>query len=247
MSHILLRLHAELNDFLPIEQRHKVTSHPLNDSAAVKHLIESAGVPHPEVGLILVNDRAVDFGHLLKPRDCVDVYPATHFTPNAPLVHLRPPLRPPIRFVLDTHLGQLARYLRLFGFDALYCNDYDDPTLAQISSRYDRVLLTRDRGLLKRKIVVYGHCVRAADPRQQIIAILRRYDLVDYIHGWHRCLHCNGLLQTVSKESIIDRLEPKTRRFYNEFHLCQTCSKIYWKGSHYVDMQAFMQDILAEL
>jgi uncharacterized protein with PIN domain len=189
----------------------------------------------------------VDFGYRVQVDDHIDVYGAAPANGERQIGVLRPPLSPPLRFVLDTHLGQLATYLRLLGFDALYRNDYDDAELAQISYVEKRVLLTRDRGLLKRKTVIYGYCVRASDPRRQLIDVLRRYQLAGEIHAWRRCLRCNGALALADKTQIVEQLAPKTRLHYDEFHRCQSCSQIYWQGSHHARMQKFVESVLEEI
>ncbi|MFN3335209.1 MAG: Mut7-C RNAse domain-containing protein, partial [Caldilinea sp.] len=147
----------------------------------------------------------------------------------------------------DTHLGQLAAYLRILGFDTLYRNNYDDAQLAEITAKEQRVLLTRDRGLLKRKIVVYGYCVREVDPRRQVVSVLRRYRLGACVKPWQRCTHCNGLVRAVDKADVIDRLEPKTKRYYDEFQQCTTCGQVYWRGSHFEQMTAFVDSVLAQV
>jgi uncharacterized protein len=235
---------GDLNDFLPPAQRGGRIGVSLNGSTAVKHLIEALGVPHPEVDLILAGGQPVDFGYAVQDGDQIEVHP---IDAGGPRNVLRPPLTPPVRFVLDTHLGQLATYLRLLGFDTLYRNDYDDAELAQISSQEGRVLLTRDRGLLKRKAVVYGYCVRTSQPRQQLLDVLRRYRLSDVIQPWRRCLRCNGLLVAAEKAEILAHLEPKTQRYYQEFQRCTDCGQIYWQGSHHSHMQRFIAELLHEL
>jgi uncharacterized protein with PIN domain len=156
---------------------------------------------------------------------------------------LRPRLPRPVRFLLDVHLGQLATYLRLLGFDAVYDNDCEDAELADLAHESGRVLLTRDRRLLMRKQVTYGYCLHARDPQAQLRAVLRRYDLFDAINPWQRCLRCNGRLRPVAKEEILHRLEPKTKKYYEEFHICEACDQIYWKGSHYQALQEFLAEI----
>jgi uncharacterized protein len=144
---------------------------------------------------------------------------------------------------LDNHLGKLATFLRIMGLDAAYRNDYQDDELAEVASREGRILLTRDRGLLMRKVVSQGYCVRALDPRQQAVEIVRRFDLYGHIRPFRRCLRCNSLLHPVDKQAIIERLEPLTRQYYDEFHICPQCDKIYWKGSHYEHMEKFLEGI----
>jgi uncharacterized protein with PIN domain len=150
------------------------------------------------------------------------------------------------RFVLDTHLGQLASYLRMLGFDTLYRNDYPDEELAFVSSTEERILLTRDLGLLKRSIVTYGYFVRQTNPRQQVAEILRRYNLSGKITPLQRCIRCNGRLAPVAKEAVAERLASQTRELYHEFSECKACNQLYWKGSHYDRMWEFISDVLEE-
>lgn len=241
MSQVEFRFYAELNDFLPDAKRQSTIVYELNGPVAVKHPIEALGVPHTEVELILANGQSVDFSYLLQGGDRISVYPAFQSIDAAPLQKLRSPLPSPPSFVLDSHLGQLMTYLRLLGFDALYHNDYDDEELARLACREERVLLTRDRRLLMRKIVVYGYCIRTKDSRQQLRDVLHRFQLYDQIRPWRRCLRCNGPLRPVAKEAILDRLEPKTKKYYDEFHICEQCQQIYWKGSHYEPLRTFVE------
>ena len=142
---------------------------------------------------------------------------------------------------LPGYLGKLADYLRLLGFDVLYKPEWDDPELAQIACDQSRVLLTRDRGLLKRKIVTRGYCVRSDAPPDQVEEIIHHFGVRDQITPFKRCIRCNGLLLPVEKSAIIERLQPLTRLYYNEYTQCQDCSQIYWKGSHYQHMQPFIE------
>jgi hypothetical protein len=228
------RFYAGLNDFLSPEQRGRAFPQPPYERQSVKHLIESLGAPHTEVELILANGRAVDFDYLVQPGDRIAVYPHFHRLDLGVLARLRPPPPAPPRFLLDIHLGRLAAYLRLLGFDTRYPDgNHDDADLAQIAHDENRILLTRDRGLLKRSLVRHGYCLRTRDSRDQLQAVLRRFDLFDRIRPWRRCLRCNGRLQPIAKEKIMHRLEPKTKKYFHEFHICQQCDQIYWKGSHY--------------
>lgn len=240
MSRAIFRFYAELNTFLSPQQRQREVPFVLNGRTAVKHPIEALGVPHTEVELILANGEPVDFSYLLQAGDRLSVYPVFHTLTVENDWRLRPPLPRPVRFLLDVHLGQLATYLRLLGFDAVYRNDFADEALAALAEETGRVLLTRDRRLLMRKQIVYGFCLHTRDPEEQMQAVLHRFELHDEIDPWQRCLRCNGALQAVSKEAVLDRLEPKTRRYYDEFHRCQDCGNVYWKGSHYPRMRRFI-------
>jgi len=233
MASVRLRCYAELNDFLTPRRRQAEFALPCAAGAAVKDVVESAGVPHTEVDLILVNGRSVDFGHPLQDGDRVSAYPVFESLDIRPVLHLRPaPLRE-TRFVLDVHLGRLAGLLRLLGFDTLYRNDLDDAELARISRDERRILLTRDRGALKRSQVTHGYYVRRDQPREQAVEVLRRFDLAGGVQPFTRCMRCNGLLRPASKAEVFDRLEPKTRLYYDDFRQCEGCGRVYWRGSHY--------------
>lgn len=246
MLTITFRFYSSLNDFLPPAQRNAEIVQVFPEAPSVKHPIESLGVPHTEVEAIFANGLPVDFGYRLQDGDRVEVYPheLAHGLPA--YLPLRPPLPQPVRFVADTHLGRLAAYLRLLGFDTLYRNDYDDPELAAVSAEEGRVLLTRDRGLLKHKRVVHGYCLRETYPQQQTVAVLRRYALAAAVQPWRRCIHCNGLLHAVEKEAVLERLEPKTRLYYDEFQQCAGCGQVYWQGSHFARMAGFVETVLRQ-
>ncbi len=234
------RFYAELNEFLPYDKRFQPVTVSFKGSQSVKHLIESLGVPHTEVDLVLINGHSVDFRYLVQDGDRVAVYPVFESMNITPLLKLRPePLREP-RFVLDGHLGRLAAYLRMLGFDTLYRNDYEDENLARISAVESRILLTRDRGLLKRKMVTHGFCLRTKDPRQQLLEVIKRFDLQDCFMPFTRCIACNGILRKVEKADILDQLEPGTRMYFDDFSSCISCGKIYWKGSHHDRMQGLV-------
>ena len=237
------RFYEELNDFLPVARRKTRFAHTFSRRASIKDMIESLGVPHTEVELLLVNGHSVDFSHIVADGDTISVYPVFESLDIRPLLRLRAdPLRK-TAFVLDTHLGRLARYLRLLGFDALYRNDYSDDELATISAQQQRILLTRDRKLLHRSIITHGYFVRETAPLLQTGEILRRFDLYADIRALSRCIRCNGMLTEVAKEQVAHRLEPKTRRYYDEFRICRDCGQIYWRGSHFRKMTALITDI----
>jgi uncharacterized protein len=177
--------------------------------------------------------------------DRISVYPVFEALDIHPLTHLRPqPLRV-IRFVLDVHLGRLAAYLRMLGFDCLYRNDYKDATLARVSAAEHRILLTCDRRLLMFKQITHGYYVRAHLPREQLVEVMTRLDLFRARRPFTRCLHCNGLIQPVDKEAVLEHLLPRTREYYEEFWQCARCGKIYWKGGHYRRMQRLLATVEA--
>lgn len=240
------RFYAELNDFLPKHRQAVAFAHQFAPGTSIKHAIESLGIPHTEVELILVGGQSVDFSYLLVDGDHVSVYPVFEALDVSSLVRVRQqPLRQ-VRFIADAHLGKLATYLRMLGYDTLYQNDFSDSQVAQLAASDSRAVLTRDRGLLKRSAVTHGYLVRSSAPRQQVVEVLRRFDLFDSTSLLRRCLRCNELLRSAGKEEVLDRLLPKTRRHYDEFSLCPTCGRVYWRGSHYERMNQFLRAILAQ-
>lgn len=245
---INIRFHQALNDFLPVDWQFTEFTHELKKTRSVKDLIESIGVPHTEVDLIIVNDESVDFNHLIQDHDRIEVLPklkSSELTELhiSPLRHCLLNPSEPYRFLLDVHLGKLAAYLRMLGFDSAYRNDYDDPALAKISAEDNRILLTCDRRLLMRKQVIYGYFVRTRQPRQQLLEVLSRFELYDQIRPFDRCMHCNGRIQAVDKKEIEAQLLAKTKKYHDEFYRCDSCHKIYWEGSHFQNMQTMIEAI----
>ena len=233
MARVQLRFYEELNDFLAPALRKVAFSHTFDRRASIKDMIESFGVPHTEVEIILVNGESVDFSYIVQDGDYISVYPVFESLDISPLLRLRPaPLRSPA-FVLDSNLGRLARYLRLLGFDCLYQNDFDDETVASIADQEQRTVLTRDRALLQRKVITRGYFVRAVRPRLQVKEVLARFDLYGLVTPFNRCIRCNGDLQVIDKQAIEKRLEPKTRKYFDTFRMCADCGQIYWQGSHH--------------
>lgn len=244
MRQASFRFYRELNDFLPRAQQQRALAHTFVVPGSVKDAIENLGVPHTEVDLILANGESVDFDYQVQDGDRIAVYPQFERLDITPLTRLRPqPLREP-RFVLDCHLGRLARYLRMLGFDTLYRADYRDDTLLQISLEQRRILLTRDRGLLKRSELERGYYVRATRPRAQLAEVVQRLQLERKAEPFTRCIACNGTLAAVSKTAVEPLLPENTRRYFREFFQCGGCRRVYWKGSHFERMQLLVQRVL---
>jgi uncharacterized protein with PIN domain len=213
---------------------------------SVKDAIESLGVPHPEVDLVLSAGRPVDLGRIVGLDDEIDVFGIDRPPQFAGMPGLIPPLPDPPRFVLDGHLGRLARYLRLLGFDVRYESHADDPLLARVSASEDRILLTRDRGLLKRGSVKFGYLPRDDDPAEQLREVAGRYGLAERAHAFTRCVRCNGILRPVERAEVLDRLadQPRTLRYFDTFAECPGCGSIYWPGSHFERMRSVLGALL---
>jgi uncharacterized protein with PIN domain len=154
----------------------------------------------------------------------------------------RPPGQP--RFVLDTHLGKLARLLRLLGFDTLYRNDLDDREIARISVDEQRIALTRDRGILRRRELIHGYLVRSDAPLEQIREVMSRYELLGSVAPFSRCTMCNHPIRVVPKSEVEHRLAPGTRRDHDEFHYCPGCDRVYWKGSHFTRLRQLVERLV---
>ncbi|GFG73290.1 Mut7-C RNAse domain-containing protein [Mycobacterium botniense] len=246
-GYVDVRAYAELNDFLQPEWRGMTVRQPFRTHQTVKDVLEAMGIPHTEVDLILVNGDPVHFAHRPAIGDRIAAYPVFEALDIGATARLRPvPLRDP-RFVVDINLGRLARLLRLLGFDVWWSNTADDQTLVDISLSQQRILLTRDRGLLKRRVLTHGLFVHAEHPEQQTLEVIRRLDLRQRLAPLTRCVRCNGSLATVTKDEVIAQLEPLTRRYYNQFSRCSQCKQIYWAGSHYTRLMRLVERLREQL
>lgn len=242
-NNITIRFYEELNDFLPPAKRKVDFVQRISRGQTVKDLIESLGVPHTEVDLIQVNGDPVAFAYQLQPGDRISVYPVFERFDISKVTRLRPePLRE-IRFIIDSHLAKLARYLRMLGFDSLHDNHYEDAAIAEIAVRERRIVLSRDRGLLMRRYITHGRYVRNTAPRKQLQEIVDWLDLTASIKPFTRCISCNGLLHEVKKDLIADQIKADTRQYYQQFWQCDGCKQIYWKGSHYQKMKKIISSL----
>lgn len=237
--------HDNLNDFLRPSTRNTWTKYQFTGSPAVKDAIEAIGVPHPEVNILLVNQVPASFLHPLPPNAQVEVYPANPHRFWPPNYALQAALPASDGFILDVHLGKLAKSLRLLGFDTFYKNNYSDKIIAEIAHRENRRVLTRDVGLLKQKIICWGYWLRSQNPVMQLAEVMAYFDLKEKVAPFTRCLACNGQLAAVAKESVLALLPPKTRLYFNQFYRCPVCARIYWPGSHFEKMQEFVKRVEA--
>lgn len=236
--------HGPLQKLLTRRDREGLIIYRFHDHPGVKDAIEALGIPHTEVDVILANGRSVNFKHPLCHGDVIDVYPPDTPVPAAALCHLSPEPPDPVTFILDVHLGTLARRLRLLGFDSLYRNDYSDAEIMRLSLAQGRIILTRDKGILKHRLVRHGCLVSSDRVDEQVRQILVRYRLYDRIRPWLRCMACNGLTERVDKAVVAQRLEPKTLLYYDAFQRCLACDRLYWQGSHFEKIAAWLDDLL---
>lgn len=221
--------------------------YPVTRRASTKDALEALGAPHTEVWGLLANGSPCGFERLLAPGDRVDAFgadPPVDVTAPHPL---RPPPLPGLRFLVDANVNRLGRLLRLLGLDAAGDPRLDDADLAERAERESRVLLTRDRGLCRRKRVGWARLLRANHPHDQLRETLRFFGLKPPFSAFTRCLDCNERLEPVDKARVLDRLEPKTRLYYHEFRLCPACGKVFWAGSHHQAMLHGLADLVGEL
>ncbi|MBY4896657.1 Mut7-C RNAse domain-containing protein [Cupriavidus sp. AU9028] len=241
------RFHAELNDFLPSRLRGRDCTCPCARAASAKHMIEALGIPHTEVEAILVNGQPAGFDRLLEEGDRVEVFPpgavSRGMLPPVPAGMLREPLAV-IRFVADAHLGGLAHLLRLTGYDTLYDNGYDDREIEDIAAREQRVVLTRDRELLKRASIAHGCYVRALKPHAQLQEVFDRLELARQLRPFSLCLSCNAPLRRVGAEDVGERVPPAVRERHQRFSTCDVCLRVFWEGSHWRRMRAVVDGLM---
>lgn len=242
----MFRFYEELNDFLPPEKKKKTFYYSFFGNPSVKDAIEAIGVPHTEVDLIVANSEPVGFDYNIKDNDCISVYPVFENLDISLINKLRPkPLRDP-RFVVDVNLGTLAKKLRMLGFDTYYKNDLKDSRIVEISVSKKRIILTKDRKLLHNSAVVRGYWIRSTNPGKQVREVVDGFDLYGLIEPFKRCMECNGLIDVVDKSKVVEKLDPKTKKYYHEFYQCLGCKRIYWKGSHFKDMKRQIEKILGD-
>lgn len=244
MHVVYFRFYEELNDFLPSEKRKARFRHLFIDRTSVKDMVESLGVPHTEIDLILANGKPVNFSYIVKNGDEISVYPVFESFDISDVQHLRPePLREP-KFIMDVHLGRAAKFMRLLGFDTAYENSFSKAEIVRISIDEKRTVLTKNQDLLKRNDVTHGYWIRSNTPNEQLKEIVGRFQLKSKIKLFSRCLVCNSLLQRIEKGDIIDRLPPKVKEWQTEFCFCKNCDKMYWKGKQYDNLKKTVDKII---
>jgi uncharacterized protein with PIN domain len=225
--------YGSLNDFLPQKRKEQWIPYSPKTPASAKDAIEAIGIPHVEVRKIVVNGEEKSIYHLLQPNNSIVVFPFEN----------QFPLSAPRAFVLDVHLGKLARLLRMLGIDAFYQNTLSDQEIAALAAEQKRTVLTRDIGLLKQKVLQYGYWLRSQQPEEQLLETMQWFSLCSLSRPFSRCMACNGLLQPVAKDRIEDHLPPQTKEYFNEFYQCTGCGHVYWKGSHYENMQRLVERV----
>jgi uncharacterized protein with PIN domain len=239
------RFYAELNDFLATENKHKAFKLYLKTPVTVREAIESLGIPLSEIDLILINSKPAELNHSLHEQDYVSVYPVFESFDISGISKIRRrPLRES-RFILDAHLGKLAKYLRMLGFDTLYQNDFGDQEIIDIARKENRIILTRDKLLLRSKKVDHGYYVRETEKHAQLIEIVKKFDLYSQFRSFTRCMTCNAVLVKKEKKDVANKIDEDTARIFKEFFHCPACDKVFWKGSHFERMERLILSLIS--
>ena len=235
MSVASFQIHADLAGFLAPERRNVMFDHDCARAATLKQAIEAVGVPHTEIGAVLVNGIPATLSRIVREGDFVEVLP--HEDAAAPFEQ-------PLSFIADAHLGGLARMLRMLGVDTIYDHALHDPDIVNIAASERRVVLTRDRELLKCKDVLRGCYVHALKPEAQLREVARRYAIAAHMRPFTLCLHCNLPLTAAEPDAVVQRVPERIRAQYQRSMHCAGCSRIYWEGSHWDRMRSVLADTL---
>ncbi len=240
---VIFRCYAELNDFLSAKQKYTSFNYRIKTPAVVSEAITSIGIPLSEVDLILVNSTPVERFYRLSSGDYISVYPVFESFDISSLKNIeREPLRK-TKFIADAHLGKLTKYLRMLGFDTLYRNDFGDDEIINISLRDKRIILTRDKRLLNSRKVTHGYYIRAIDKHEQLTEVVNKFDLISQFKPFIRCMTCNSILVRKSPDKVKDLIGINIAYSYEEFYYCESCHKVFWKGSHFKRMESQILDI----
>ena len=149
-----------------------------------------------------------------------------------------------IRFIADCHLGKLAKYLRFMGVDTLYFSHIEDDDLVALANRENRVILTRDRELSRRKETPVFY-LEPKEIVEQLKTVAREFKIEMMDDEYRRCLICNTRLQTIDKRSLGDEVPERVKAHFDFFQQCPDCHRIYWHGDHYRNMMAFLENTLS--
>jgi uncharacterized protein with PIN domain len=239
---IQVRFYGELKDFLAAPLRGRRFSYLIKGCPSVKDTLEAIGVPHVAIDMILINGAPCDFSCQLREGDEVRVYPTGYRLKTKRASHLQSP-PPQLRFVVDSHLGKLVRHLRLLGFDCRYKNVFPDQEIARVAVREQRIVLTRDKGLLKYKCLRWAYWVRSPDPEKQVREVVKHFGLRRHTRPFTLCVECNGKIRPVAKSRVLNQLPPMTRVHFKRFYRCRNCRRIYWPGSHYARLIRFIRKV----
>ncbi|MGB3209447.1 MAG: Mut7-C RNAse domain-containing protein [Desulforhopalus sp.] len=216
-------------------------AYSLNRRASIKDIIEALGVPHTEAGMLLLNGRELTFQHLPDAGEHIHILPFNHEIPATTPTVLRPRPLGNLRFMFDINVCKIGRNLRMIGLDAVPVPGGTLRDVAAAAAIEERILLSRNRELLKLGDIIYGHLLRSENHQKQLVEVSERYNLKTCLKPFSRCLVCNGILVPAVKKDILGLLEPLTKKYYTEFKQCERCKRVYWQGSHHAQMQKLLR------
>jgi uncharacterized protein with PIN domain len=245
-KNITFRCYAELNDFLPQEHRQRQFVHTLKTPVTLGEALESLQIPLSEVDLVLVNGTPGSLDQRLYENDYVSVFPTFEILDISELKGEQSPALRKTRFILDAHLGKLAKYLRMLGFDTLYRNDYGDDEIINLALKEKRIILTRDKLLLQSRRVTHGYYVRSTEKHKQLKEVVRKFDLYNQFQSFSRCMTCNAELVLRNREDVVHLVEEDILQLFKKFYFCPACRKVYWKGSHFKRMEIYIRNLTDE-
>jgi uncharacterized protein with PIN domain/sulfur carrier protein ThiS len=230
------RIYPAIAAFVATERRNVPFDHDCARAATLKNALEALGIPHTEIAAVRVNDAPATLERIVRDADYVEAWGYADTGTTQPTVGLD--------FVADAHLGGLARFLRMLGFDTIHANSITDADIRRLAYDERRVVLSRDRELLKCADVMTGCYVRAIRPEAQLREVACRFGLAKHARPFTRCLRCNTPLTTVDKSQVLCELPQSVARDQHAFYRCGSCNRIYWPGSHYVRMRAALERML---
>jgi uncharacterized protein with PIN domain len=239
------RVYAGLNDFVPVALKQRTFILAFKTPITIGEVIESIGIPLSEVKLILINSEPADFSARLMEHDFISIYPTFENIDISPVSEVKADTEKFPCFILDSHLGKLAKYLRMLGFDTLYQNDYDDRQIIEIARKEERIILTRDKLLLKSKEVLQGYFVRSFEKHEQLREIVQKFNLTGNFRSFTRCMTCNTELIKKEKSEIADKIDAETAQIFTDFFYCKNCDKVFWKGSHFERMEKLILNLIS--
>ncbi len=220
-----------------------IITYPLTRRASIKDIIESLGVPHTEIGKISLAGNELGFDYIPENTTSIEIEPISDKTPVTSPTRLRPVSFDEHKFLIDDNVLKLGRNLRMIGFDSVNVINGEPGLIIEQAAKERRIVLSRNRDLLKMKAIYHGQLLRSENHIEQTAEVVRRYDLYSQIRPFSRCLSCNGTLRVVDKNAILHLLEPLTKKYYSTFKQCEDCKKVYWKGSHHEKMMRLISSI----
>jgi uncharacterized protein with PIN domain len=230
MTTARFRFAEALSAFLQPAHRGRPFAYACARAATLKNAIEALGVPHTEVGAITVNGEAATLQRTVRDGDLVEVEPYRYEQGS-------------LRFLADAHLGGLARFLRMLGYDTAHDQRWTDAEMRRIAHEEERVVLTRDRDLLKCRDVARGCYVRALKPAAQLAEVTARYQLHERARPFTLCLCCNVPLEGIPKATVSGRVPERVLQLHQDFTHCPGCGRIYWPGTHYQRMKEALNSV----